>query len=271
MTCIVKPNRIWNIHLKLGFEEQQSKYDSGSQKARSWTEKWFKDWAFCPNCGAESVQQFAANRPAADFLCSNCNEEYELKSQKNRFGAKVVDGAHRTMCERLESANNPNLVLLNYDLRTLSVTNLFVIPKHFFIREIIEERKPLSAAARRAGWIGCNILINQIPDAGKIFVIHNGVVRPKNLVLDQWRKTLFLRDQGLESRGWLVEVMKCVEEIGKEKFEIEDVYAFENHLSAIYPNNRHVRQKIRQQLQVLRDQGFLRFLSRGQYQLNTAT
>ncbi|SRR6266436_6271728 len=36
----------------------------------------------------------------------------------------------------------------------LAVGNLFIVPKHFFVREIIEERKPLAVTARRAGWVG---------------------------------------------------------------------------------------------------------------------
>jgi len=68
-------------------------------------------------------------------------------------------------------------------------------------------------------------------------------------------------------RGWLIEVMKCVEALGRQEFELADVYAFEARLSALYPNNRHVKQKIRQQLQVLRDRGYLEFLSRGRYRV----
>ncbi len=30
--------------------------------------------------------EFEQNRPVADFFCVNCNEEYELKSQKKKFG-----------------------------------------------------------------------------------------------------------------------------------------------------------------------------------------
>ena len=33
---------------------------------------------------------------------------------------------------------------MNYDLKSLAVVNLFIVPKHFFVREIIEERKPSS-------------------------------------------------------------------------------------------------------------------------------
>jgi type II restriction enzyme len=64
-----------------------------------------------------------------------------------------------------------------------------------------------------------------------------------------------------------MEVMKCVELIGRPKFDLDDVYAFEARLSGLYPNNRHVKQKIRQQLQVLRDQGYIDFVSRGHYRL----
>ena len=193
-----------------------------------------------------------------------------VKKSKTTFGAKVLDGAFRTMCNRLVSTNNPNLFLLNYDFQRLAVASLFVVPKQFFVREIIEERKPLAPTARRAGWVGCNILLNQIPASGKIFIVRDGKPQSKNTVLAQWKKTLFLRDEGLDARGWLIEVMKCVELIGKSEFELNDVYAFENRLSQLYPNNRHVKQKIRQQLQVLRDNGYLDFVSRGYYRLRSS-
>jgi hypothetical protein len=253
--------------MKLGFEEAQTPYVSGSQSARAWTEQWAGNWVYCPNCGNSKLDQFEKNRPVADFFCVNCNEEYELKSQKKKFGTKIVDGAFRSMHERLASQNNPNLLLLNYDLSSVAVTNLMVIPKHFFIREIIEERKPLAHTARRAGWIGCNILLNQIPAAGKISIVRDGQLQAKDSVLLQWRRTLFLREEGIEARGWLIEVMKCTETIGKPEFSLEEMYAYEGNLRQIYPNNRHVRQKIRQQLQVLRDHGYLDFVSRGFYRL----
>ena len=173
------------------------------------------------------------------------------------------------MCDRLAESNNPSLFLLNYDLQQREVRSLFVVPKQFFIREIIEERKPLAPTARRAGWIGCNIMLNQIPASGKIFIVRDGQVQPKELVLARWRKTLFLREEGTEARGWLIEVMKCVEMIGRSEFQLDDVYAFESRLSQLYPNNRHVKQKIRQQLQVLRDHGYLDFVSRGYYRLRS--
>jgi type II restriction enzyme len=254
--------------MKLGFDESQTPYTSGSQSARAWTEARVKAWAYCPHCGHAKMSQFPNNGPLADFLCGSCSEEFELKSQKGKFG-KVADGAHKTKCERLAASNNPNLLLMNYDLKTLAVANLLIVPKHFFITDIIEQRKPLAASARRAGWIGSNILLGQVPESGKIHVVRNGVVRDKELVLAEWQKTLFLRTQSLESRGWLIDVMKCVESLGKREFTLDEVYAFERHLGELYPGNQNVRPKIRQQLQFLRDRGFIEFVSRGNYRLKS--
>ncbi len=171
------------------------------------------------------------------------------------------------MSERLSADNNPSLLLLNYDLKRLAVTNVVVVPKQFFVTEIIERRKPLAASAKRAGWIGCNILLDRIPESGKIHFIRDGRPEPKDAVIAKWRRTLFLRNQQAEARGWLVETMSCVEAIGKREFDIDDVYAFEETLSRLFPNNRHVREKMRQQLQVLRDHGYLEFVARGRYRM----
>ena len=42
-----------------------------------------------------------------------------------------------------------------------------MVPKHFFVPDIIEKRKPLAETARRAGWIGCNIVLKNIPNEGR--------------------------------------------------------------------------------------------------------
>lgn len=253
--------------MELGFEEAQAQFESASQNARIWTEGWVAMRLYCLNCGSARLGKFVANRPVADFHCVTCAEEYELKSQKGRFGPKVVDGAYATMCERLAAANNPNLVLMTYDLAALRVTNLLVVPKHFFVPEIIERRKPLALTARRAGWVGCNILLREVPEAGKIVVVRDGLLTPKEAVLEKWRATRFLRDQALNARGWLIEVMKCVETLGKAEFNLADVYGFEDRLRRLYPGNNNVRPKIRQQLQVLRDRGYLEFTGRGMYRV----
>jgi len=255
--------------MKLGFDESQSSYSSGSQKARVWTESWVGAWAYCPHCGHATISSFPNNNPLADFFCTACSEEFELKSQKGNFGAKVLDGEFKTKCERLAASNNPNLLLMNYDLKSPAVVNLFIVPEHFFVRGIIEERKPLAATARRAGWIGSKILLDRVPESGKIHIVQNSLIRAKEIVLADWQKTLFLRDESPETRGWLLDVMKCVESLGKREFTLDEVYAFERQLGELYPGNQNVKPKIRQQLQYLRDRGFIDFVSRGNYRLRS--
>lgn len=60
-----------------------------------------------------------------------------------------------------------------------------------------------------------------------------------------------------------------LEAIGRPEFTLDDVYAHEAALAAIYPGNNNVRPKIRQQLQVLRDRGWLEFNGRGSYRRRT--
>src|ERR1700682_4119681 len=101
--------------------QEQAEYVSGAQNARVVSELWVRNEMYCPNCGNQKITQFMANRPVADFYCAACAEEYEIKSQKAKFGSKVLDGAFRTMCQRLDSSNNPSLILINYSLELLSV------------------------------------------------------------------------------------------------------------------------------------------------------
>lgn len=255
--------------MKLLFDTSLAKdYTSQSQKVRVLTESWVDSAIFCPNCGYADIDKYPNNQPAADFYCLNCKEEYELKSKQDSIGTKIVDSAYRTMIERLQSSNNPNFFLLNYDLKSFEVLNFLVIPKHFFVPEIIEKRKPLAATAQRAGWVGCNILLNSIPQTGKIFFVHNRRVESKEKVLLEWKKTLFLRDEKeISAKGWLLDIMRCIEKIKKHEFTLDDVYIFESELSKLHPENKHIKDKIRQQLQILRDRGYLEFLSRGYYEL----
>lgn len=255
--------------MKLNLEAQiGASYKSASQKARVVTEEWVGRTIFCPNCGQENISKYPNNQPVADFYCSNCREEYELKSKQGAIATKIVDGAYRTMLERLTSSNNPNFFFLNYNLLNFEVTNFLVIPKHFFIPEIIEKRKALSENAVRAGWIGCNILLSQIPQTGKIFFIRNKQIESKEKVISTWKKTLFLREEKeISTKGWLLDVMRVVENLGRQEFTLDDIYAFEKELSRLHPDNMHIKDKIRQQLQILRDKGYLDFVERGVYRL----
>lgn len=147
-----------------------TQYQSGSQKIRVMSESWVANNIFCPRCGNPHIEKLGNNRPVADFQCDGCGEIFELKSKQGKIGNKIADGAYSTMIERITSTQNPDLFVLSYS-ESLSVTNMFVIPKFLFVPPIIEKRKPLGENTRRAGWIGCNILIQDIPCQGKIDII----------------------------------------------------------------------------------------------------
>lgn len=240
-------------------------YKSQSQIARVLTENWLAKNGYCPNCDTDYLTQFANNKPVADFFCDVCHEEFELKSKiSSSLGNKVVDGAYQTMLQRISSDNNPNFFFLTYN-SSLLINNFILIPKHFFTGDIVQKRKPLSETARRAGWTGCNIEIGKVPDAGRIYFIKNETVVPKNTVREKWESGVFLKAKKGEAKGWILDIMKCVDRIKNESFSLSDVYAFEEELMRKHPVNKHVKDKIRQQLQILRDKNILEFLGQGKY------
>lgn len=240
-------------------------YKSKSQIVRVLSENWVGRNAYCPSCGYHKLSDFENNSPVADFFCTDCNAEYELKSKKDTFSLKIVDGAFKTMIKRINAQNNPHFFLLNYSSLTLEVKNFLVIPKHYFIDDIIEKRKPLGLNAKRAGWVGCNILLKNIPEFGKIFYIKNGLVKQPKKVIEDWSKTAFLATQRVENRGWTIEIMKIIDKIPNKNFSLNEVYYFEADLKRKFPKNNFVKDKIRQQLQVLRDRGLIKFKSNGSY------
>ena len=49
---------------------------------------------------------------------------------------------------------------------------------------------------------------------------------------------------------------------------MSNVYNAENELVRLFPNNKNIKAKVRQQLQILRDKGWLSFLGNGRYAIN---
>lgn len=250
-----------SFDIKLGND-----YINNSQIARVLTEDWVKRNSYCPSCGNSKLTDFENNKPVADFFCNNCSEEFELKSKSgNILGEKIVDGAYSSMIDRINSNNNPNFFFLNYTKNNLAVNNFLIIPKHYFVSDIIEKRTPLSQTAKRAGWTGCNIVLSKVPESGRIFLIKNSEIIPKNKVQEKWKSTDFLKTKMLDSRGWILDIMNCLDKIKKNEFNLDEIYSFERELKYKYPNNNHIKDKIRQQLQLLRDMGVIEFKSRGNY------
>lgn len=250
-----------NLKFNLGLAKA---YKSNSQIARVLTESWVKQNSYCPSCGEKSLNDFENNRPVADFHCLKCSEEFELKSKCGKFNNTITDGAYSTMIQRITSNSNPNFFFLTYD-KSLVVDNFLIIPKHFFTPDIIVKRRPLSSTAKRAGWIGCNINLSKVPELGKIFLIEKSKIINPEVVQETFNKTFFLRNKNQESKGWILDILNCIERIKRDEFNLDDVYSFENELKQKHPSNNFIRDKIRQQLQYLRDKGIIEFNGKGTY------
>lgn len=60
-------------------------------------------------------------------------------------------------------------------------------------------------------------------------------------------------------------MLKCVYMIEDKDFTLDHIYRFEELLARKHPDNHNVKDKIRQQLQMLRDNGITEFTGRGHY------
>jgi len=132
-----------------------------------------------------------------------------------------------------------------------------------FTASAVEKRKPLAATARRAGWVGCNIVLRNIPNDAKIGVVIDGAAVTPAKVRQQFARLRLLKELSVKERGWMLDVLRVVQSLGKQEFKTSDMYEYVRHFEQLHPDNRHVRDKIRQQLQVLRDRDFLRQHERG--------
>ena len=241
----------------------ESGYRSASQLARVVTEQWTLTNFYCASCGA-GLSPYPASTPLYDFHSPECKERLQLKASQRQFGGSVLDSEYHTALDGVLKDAYPSLILLRYDPARWAVSDLELVHRACITTSCLIRRKPLSATARRAGWEGCIISLTNVPALGRIGVVRNGAVRPKAAVLDQWKQSNRLLETEPEHRGWVADVLGCVERL-YSTFTLDNVYGFEKELAAKHPKNQFVRAKIRQQLQVLRDLGLIEFVSPGVY------
>ena len=276
-------------------------YTSGSQRARVVTESWGEQNLFCPNCSSPNLSRLQNNTRASDFACPNCKFWYQLKGQKTRIGNSITDGAYEAMMTAIRNDETPNFFFLHYDLATWNIKNLLLIPSFAFPPSAIIKRPPLSATARRAGWVGCNFDLTRIPLDARIAVVAESKVTLPGEVRAQFKKIKPLKDLSIKDRGWTLDVLNIIRRLVESRrasdldcggstplspgetcladpkrghvralqteFTTSEIYAFERELEKLHPDNRHIRDKIRQQLQVLRDTGFLLHVASGRWRV----
>lgn len=244
-----------------------SHYKSASQRARVFSEDWIESNFQCPRC-AGHLKRTPNNTSAKDFVCDRCTYGFEVKSKRGLFGGHVVDGAYQTMLTAVRSGTGSHLVLLSYTL-DYQVREVITVPRRFLVEEIVIPRKPLGSHCRRAGWQGCNLNIGMLPPDGRIVCFANFEKLPVDKIKAAWDRTAFLDDYSSSTRGWLAVTMGLIRRLAKDQFNLTDLYGLEAEASKIFPKNTHIRAKMRQQLQRLRDIGWLRFEGKGNYSITS--
>ena len=241
-------------------------YKSPAQIARVISEYWLSRNGYCLACDAESLNRSPANTKCTDFSCGSCGQNYELKAFSKRPHSSLVDGAYAALIGRILDGSAPILFLLQRNT-AWAVESLTAIHSVFLTPSVIEKRKPLSSTAVRAGWVGCNIRLDRIGPDGEIQIIDHGMVRAREDVRRQFRRFIPLSTIAPGERGWTTLTLSIVRGLAKKSFLLSDLYDKERMFEVCYPHNRNVRPKIRQQLQILRDLGLIRFDGQGKYKL----
>jgi len=100
-------------------------------------------------------------------------------------------------------------------------------------------------------------------------VVNGGQVAQTVAVRERYRQLKPLATINVETRGWLMDVLLLVRSLRVREFTNTSLYAHTAHLQRLHPGNRHVKEKIRQQLQYLRDLGLITALDRGRWQLKS--
>lgn len=221
---------------------------------------------YCPFCSEKHLKNYQNNFPVSDFYCHLCGEKFQLKSKKKSLGKLIVDGEYNKMIEAVLTRNVPNFFFLNYSANIENIINLILVPKEFILPNTIQKRKPLSITAKRAGWVGCNISLDTIPEQGKIYAIRDKMPIEKCEVRNNVIKVSFIRkEKDLNSRGWLNDILCVISKIKTDVFNLTDIYKYTDTLQKLHPQNNNIQAKIRQQLQILRDHKIIEFIDRGVY------
>jgi type II restriction enzyme len=236
--------------------------------ARAITENWFEREVYCLACTSKHLQATRDGTPFKDFSCPKCGQPYELKSSARVHGDIVTDGGYDSMMRKIQEPRAPALMLAHYSPQWC-IEGLLAIHPVFLIPEVVRKRgKPhIRPISRKPYWM-CDFNLAFVPADGRIALVKSSIVSPASKVRQLYKESLRFAELSEKKRGWAALVLAAVRKIGKTEFTLAEVYAFEQEMHAAYPQNSHVRDKIRQQMQVLRDLGYLEFAGRGEYRVS---
>ncbi len=118
------------------------------------------------------------------------------------------------------------------------------------------------------------------------------VIIPPEEVREKFKRVKPLKEISVQQRGWTLDVLSAIRRLVEERgsairnrwgeatdeparedarptntFTTTDAYAFTRELEKLHPDNKHIKDKIRQQLQILRNAGLLIHVDRGVWRL----
>lgn len=159
-------------------------YSSRSQFGRVVIETWAELELYCFRCNADDLLRLPVNTPLADFECPQCRLRFQLKATQGRFGNRLVGAAYQPLVQAIRERTVPSYVLVEYDLRFRSLVYVRAIPGKVITQERVSPRKPLAKGARRAGWVGCTINLEGLPEVRII----EPAVAVRESVLSRWKE-----------------------------------------------------------------------------------
>jgi type II restriction enzyme len=236
------------------------------QNVRGVAETWGEHNLYCPNCPSPRLTRPAQNSAPGDFSCPDCGFQFQLKGQKMRFSSDIADGIYATTLRAVKNNDAPAFFFVHYDLPTWTVRDVLLVPG-FAI--------PPSAITKRKSGASCNITLSRIPLDARIPIVttikasRSGdteciMISRMEEVRAKFKRLTPLADIASGQRALALDVLNIIRRLKKTEFTSADFYPFERELKKLHAGQRNLRDKIRRQLQVLRNAGFLIQPARGQ-------
>ncbi len=140
-----------------------ARFASPSQIARVVIETWAELNLYCLSCSSDRLRSNVPGTPLVDFTCPACDHEYQLKSKNGRFDGTVTGAAYWPVIQAIHAGRLPDYVLAEYDRRRGLVEWVWAVPGRCIDSKRVTARTALRAGARRAGWRGCTINLEGLP------------------------------------------------------------------------------------------------------------
>jgi len=240
---------------------------SASQQARESTERWVNDNLYCVNCGRRDLERLQAGTPFRDFECGHCDEPFELKSTAGQLRDSIPAGGYDRSVRAFKEGRVPSFLLLSYSPADNRVTDLLAVNRALISQMALRRRERPLGRPGRENYYMSSLDFSRVPECARVPVVRHGFERPARFVRQSWDRFAFVRRPAEpEDRDWIRDILSCIARLPGRECTLGELYEFEPELAALYPNNRHIRDKVRQKLQVLCRKGVLRRVVSGVYE-----